>query len=553
MKNIIRIMILAGLLIGVTSCELDQLENPNEVSVSQSNPDFILNNIQLNFAFFFVNMSQYGMDNTRMTAMFGNTYPNAYQGVSFDAPWTTAYANILADANLIASLAAKNDKLDYHAGMANFFKAYTLMMLVDYFGDIPFTEAFDNSNFNPVTDDDAAVYAKALETLDAALANFGAVDVATDLPGNDLYYTLDQKDFAPAVKNWITAAKTLKLRALLQTRLVNAAASTAGINALIAGGDLIDTNAEAFAFRASSSSITSPDTRHPWFSANYVTGASQYMSNSYINALFVGKGGTRDPRIRHYFYRQTLAIPTDVNVLDCINQSKPAHYGAGDIFCFVGQGYWGRDHLDDDGTPPDNLVRTIYGHYPVGGQWDNSEGVRGTVDSGAKGAGIIPMLLPSYTLFMEAEAALVLGTTGDPKLLLKAAVTNSIDFVRNFNTTTIPFLINGVANPRVPTALTVTNYINAVMNNYDISTDKLDIIISEYWIALWGNGVDMYNTYRRTGKPSNLQPTLTVTPGEFYRSFTYPSVYITRNSKAKPKASPAVQVFWDTNPAGFIK
>jgi hypothetical protein len=39
-------------------------------------------------------------------------------------------------------------------------------------------------------------------------------------------------------------------------------------------------------------------------------------------------------------------------------------------------------------------------------------------------------------------------------------------------------------------------------------TNKLELIIKEYFLAAWGNGIEPYNAYRRTGYPSNFQPTL---------------------------------------------
>ena len=30
--------------------------------------------------------------------------------------------------------------------------------------------------------------------------------------------------------------------------------------------------------------------------------------------------------------------------------------------------------------------------------------------------------------------------------------------------------------------------------------DRLNVIMKEYFIALWGNGIESYNNYRRTGK-----------------------------------------------------
>jgi hypothetical protein len=95
-----------------------------------------------------------------------------------------------------------------------------------------------------------------------------------------------------------------------------------------------------------------------------------------------------------------------------------------------------------------------------------------------------------------------------------------------------------------------------VIDAYDAagSTDqKLDILIKEYYIALWGNGVDAYNTYRRTGKPGNMQLTKEPNPGEFVRSHLYPSVHVNLNQNAVQKSTVGTKVFWDTNPAGFVK
>jgi hypothetical protein len=81
--------------------------------------------------------------------------------------------------------------------------------------------------------------------------------------------------------------------------------------------------------------------------------------------------------------------------------------------------------------------------------------------------------------------------------------------------------------------------------------------MSEYYLALWGNGLESYNNFRRTGKPANAQIAVAVpNPGFFMRSFFYPSVFVNRNSNAPAQKDPgnAVQkVFWDNNPDNFIK
>ena len=77
------------------------------------------------------------------------------------------------------------------------------------------------------------------------------------------------------------------------------------------------------------------------------------------NWLMGTMDASHDPRIRYYFYRQVPAvpgqeIPADEEDLKCSLQSAPAHYTAGGFtFCSLPNGYWGRDHGDSDGLPPD--------------------------------------------------------------------------------------------------------------------------------------------------------------------------------------------------------
>jgi hypothetical protein len=71
----------------------------------------------------------------------------------------------------------------------------------------------------------------------------------------------------------------------------------------------------------------------------------------------------------------------------------------------------------------------------------------------------------------------------------------------------------------------------------------------QYFVAMFGNGTDAYNFYRRTGYPTTLQPNIEPTPGGFIRSFFYPANYTNTNSNATQKSGVDIQVFWDTNPA----
>ena len=111
-----------------------------------------------------------------------------------------------------------------------------------------------------------------------------------------------------------------------------------------------------------------------------------------------------------------------------------------------------------------------------------------------------------------------------------------------------------------PSQATIDTYVSTVLDLYDgaeTEDDKMDVIMKEYYIAAWGNGVEPYNNLRRTGKPANIQWTAySNEPGFFIRSFYYPAVFVERNLNApdqKQLGQSAYKVFWDNNPDDFIK
>jgi hypothetical protein len=179
---------------------------------------------------------------------------------------------------------------------------------------------------------------------------------------------------------------------------------------------------------------------------------------------------------------------------------------------------------------------------------------------GGLGAGISPIWLSSFTNFLEAEAALSLGLTdnGTARAQLQAGVTASINKVTAF-----PASIGVTPSATyAANAAQITAYINLVLAQYDAAAttaDQLNVVETEYYIALWGNGIEAYNNLRRTGMPTNLQLAVTTpNPGVFEYSFYYPSVYINLNlnheaQKTVGGAGPDSHVFWDNNPDTFVK
>lgn len=545
MKRILYSLFTALSLLVVSACDLDLQDDPNAVTRDTANPDLVLNRIQLDFPSHFDGTSFYGMRLTRMMSQPNNLYEQAYIPVTFNGIWTNSYANLLNDIKFLEDIATERN-FQRHLGIARTLKAYILMNLVDWFGDIPYSEALNPNNFNPKLDNGSAVYAEALAILDQAAANF----TATPSAGNpqDLYYNRDYT-------KWRKLINTLKLRAHLNLKLTNAAGSATAINSLIADGNLIG-NGDDFVFRFGTN-FTDPASQHPYYNQYNNGGGGEYHSTWYMFHLTQAKGFD-DPRARYYLYRQRIANPTDPDQLRCISEIAPGHYLAGGWpFCLPGnRGYWGRDHLNAEGIPPDGPLRTQWGVYPIGGRFDNDANVSVTRGAGANGAGIWPIMMASYVDFMRAEAALTItGVNGNPRELLESGIRKSMNFVRSFsvassgtNATAIQAWQNDAAY-----STSINNYVNFVVNEWNAAPNndrRMNLIGREYWLALFGNGNEAYNLYRRTGKPDNMQPGLLESFGVFPRSLPYPNNHAVTNNNSQPKAGLNVRVFWDNNPIG---
>lgn len=536
----ILILFLATLLyISCESIDMDKKVDPNVLSPNNADVDFYLNGIQLSFA---RNMQSYGrtaMEVTRITNMFGRTYVNAYSPENLDSRWETSYQSILKNIQLM-NVKAEEKGLKYHIGMGQVIEAYTIVNLVDFFGDIPYREAL-GSNLNPALDPGAQVYADAIVLLDKAIVNFSGASPVTST-FNDYYY---KKDWG----KWIKLANSIKMKIYMQSRLVDATA-LGKFNTIVDSGKFISTSADDFEY-AWNTNVNNPDSRSPLFVDNYLTtGTNEYQSNWFMDLMQSDKS-IPDPRMQFYFYRQVgSSIGIDPTTLKCYIEPAPQHYiDGGFAYCIVANGYWGRDHGDNFGIPPDADKKTAYGVYPAGGRFDDKTYKKVTNLVGAKGAGITPIFLASTVDFLRAEAALN-GGTGDAKALILAGVDKSFTKVKSFGARDL-----GADLTKAPLPAKYTTYITELGTKYDAAGTKplqMEILAKEFFISLFGNGIDAFNFYRRTGYPLKIQPNLEPVPGGFIRSFYYPGSEASTNSSITQKANVTTRVFWDNNPTiGF--
>lgn len=553
MKNIFK-FIMAFLIAGSSlfySCEtveLEVIENPNTLNPFQSDPDLLLNSIQLAYL---ANMSAFNGNAstlTRIEQFFGRDYFN--QLLSNDPlnfTWTRTYSTATNDTrgmipNIQAieqqNAAAGDGSLNYQEGVGKALLAHNMMLLVDFTGPVPFSQTNNPAEFPaPELDSGPDVYNAALSLLNEASA------LLNDTSGTDLFYNTGGA--VGGSEQWIRFINTVRLKAAITT------GDLGTFDAIIAGGNFISSTDDDFQYNYITNDVQ-PDGRHPEYIQDYTpSGANNYQSNWLMDTML----DSDDPRLRYYFYRQTDCTPgascnpdpmgEAVTQLTCSIQTAPVHYSPtfDDQFCALENGYWGRPHGDDQGTPPDSFFRTANGVYPAGGLFDDDRFGNVGLGLGGGGAGIEPFILASYVDFWRAERALAGGDASSASNFLESAVTKSINKVLSF----------GSLDPTADPAFFVTDasgFIADVVDAFDNADgdDQFNILAEQNWIAQFGGGAETYNFYRRTGFPTTLTPNIEPNPGRFPRSFPYASGEVTANPNLSQKPDLNLQVFWDTNP-----
>ena len=538
------------------SCETNDLElteNPNSLTPEQADPNLLLNSVQLAYLANMATFNGNGSALTRITPFLSRDYFAGLTGNTLNAVWSRTYSTANADtrgmipntAAITALNAAAGDgSLNYQEGVAKTLLAHNMMLLVDYIGDVPFSETNNPAEFPaPNVDAGADVYAAALSLLNEAET------LLTGQSGQDLFYNLDVAESTP----WITLINTIRMKAALTT------GDLATFNALETAGDFISGEDDDFQFRYGVSDVN-PDERHPAYANDYTpSGANAYQSNWLMDKML----DDADPRIRYYFYRQNDCTPgascnpnpmgQAVTELQCSILTAPVHYqtaGFDDIFCYIENGYWGRNFGDDSGTPPDGLQRTAVGVYPAAGLFDDDSFGGVGLGLGGGGAGVQPFILSSTVDFWRAEVAFTQGDVAGAADLIESAITKSTSKVFGFAE------LDGSRDASFEAAASDgTDYATVKRDEFlagATADDQWNTLAEEYWVSLFGGAAEAYNFYRRTGYPETLTPNLEPNPGSFPRSFPYAAGEVTANPNISQKADQTVQVFWDNNPPSAV-
>lgn len=563
LKYIQRTALALGLMIVVGSCTMFDL-NINTDPNNPSKADFalLLTSSQLSTLGFFNNFNNdaHGFMGVMSSSDSYNLSNNSYNG-----GWNDFYSNGAKDLEEIIKAAEANTSAQYYLGIAQVMKAYHFGLFVDLFGDAPYSEAFagnyEAANINPKFDAGKDIYEDLIKLCDAAIANFAKTGQAT--VSGDLYY-------GGNIASWTRLANTVKLRLLINTRLVRN--NAAAINAILTSGNYIQTAAQDFQFRYNR--LANPEGRHPWFQGGYVSNPSSftYFLHQYMYEMLLDD----DPRFPFYFKRQTTSIlnPNDqgqANTIPCsqasgctyayfvLNQDiiKALYTDKGKPFTnndrlFLA-GIFGRDRGDISGVPQDVNFRTSPGAYPAAGAYDaltyNAAGTltaatTGNTAASRAGDGITPLITSWMTKYYQIEAILSGISTGNARQLFEAAMREQIAKVVSVGSAADAAAI-------APTTAAIDKYVNLYLKRYDEAPNdaqKLNVALKQAWFSNFGNGHEMYTAFRRTGYPNDIQK-----PIARFRQFPLrlpqpqQETDLNKSAPKNPVAfdTPEAAVFWD--------
>lgn len=414
-------------------------------------------------------------------------------------PWTKLYSStadpgtttptfgVLQNLDDIIKNASADGNLRY-VGIAKIMKAYVYSVLVDVFGDVPFSEAnkLKEGIFYPKFDDDAAVYDSLFKIINSGIADLNNTSAANTLvPG------VDDIMYGGNTGRWIKAANTIKLKLYTQIRKVKNV--SAEVTALLTENNLIGQTNESFLVPYGPNGAT--DDRNRGYFTYYATQRSNHVSPWFYEIL---KGynpniftGNPDPRIKYYIYNQ-------LNATQVSRDGNQTEYRDGPFVSI----YFGSVGPDRDRTQQNSI--SLLGIYPVGGKYDDGSAQIADANSGT---GAAPYRLITYAdrLYLEAELINAGVIAGDARAKLVQAMAESfkqVDYVITQYvkpTQSVPLLVGSGA---------VTTYTNGVLASYDAgsATRKLEIIMTQKWLSSVGSAIDQYTDYRRTGYPILFDP-----------------------------------------------
>lgn len=509
MKRLIYIFF-AVLLIMNSGCKREHLDinqNPNAATTGSVTPQLILPRIQLAAA------SEMAVNYDWTARWMGywarsGTYGPSQEEESYNISTTfeqgrwNAWYDLLFDAHTMEQKAAAlGADYDFYRGIAKVYKSVGFMYLVDMYGNVPYTKAFDlANNLTPTYDNGQEIYADLLKQLDEAVTFFKG-------PADEQILKLSSSDvmFGGNATMWLKLANTQRLKLLLRQSQVPGFNPAPEIAKITAEGFLMSGESAEVqpGFQTASTNPSTITQQNPYFE-NYKTLYTNIIADNYnrANNYILGLFRTNnDPRYTRVF----SPVPTA-----CANCNPPVTAGS----------YFGFDYGQINTDP--NQPKAA-----------NSSDVAGPgLVSSAQDP--IWFFTSVESMFLQAEAIARGWLPGDAKMAYENAVRES-------------FLWLGLSNAQA------TTYINSAeaIVDWNAATNKINLIVTQKYLSLIGiNNFEAWVDYRRLGVPNvpkSLAPSASgnVIPLRLrypQTEYNYNAANVATQGNPDPKTT---GVFWD--------
>ncbi len=539
MKVFSKLLLAAGLVTAASSCKsfLDINDNPNQPTTVT--PDAILAQALTATAANYNGGASLGAGISQLDFNSYGSFVAGYWGksgtVSGYAPertytyssnyqqnlWTVTYRN-LNDYNIIQQQGTATG-YPRHAAIARIMKVYNFLLLVDEYGDIPYTNALQGSTaVAPSYDKAADIYKDFIVQLKGAVADINAVAPRSRTVGPE------DVVFGGDMVSWKRFANSLRLRILLR----ESQTTDAALNTFVAAEmKALQTATDGF--------ITTDVVVQPGFASN--AGQSNPFYNNYGFSP-----GLSNPNSAYSF-----VMPTNYIISQYLDNSDPR----------IGQLY--EEGKDAAGDPA--YVGTDLGEQqpPLFDPTSPPVGSRFLVGGTFLRAATAPtvLMLLAEDLFNQAEVKTRgLFTGGDAAA--QADFNNGIkaSFMTTYRDATTPPASVGMGTAATPGVSDYTDYLAANTTNPLVSYQNATrtgalgkqaiIIYQKYLAENTVTSIEAWNDYRRTGQPKFKVSLQSSSPraDKLPTRLLYPQTEFSTNATNVPKGiTQYTLIFWDPN------
>ncbi len=288
-KNFRAFLIFAAALI-FASCSKEKFTSANENPNAPKSvvPSVILPSVEISLAYtqggdlarFSTLFVQQNVGFSRQSQAF---YSYVLTSTDFDNCWGNMYTSVLGNNK---DLLTRSDAGGYnvYSGISRIIMAYSLQLLVDEWGKVPYSQALKgNDNTAPVFDDDKALYDTIVNLVDKAIVQLNDPNTGALTPGSDdIIYGGD-------ATKWIKFGHAIKARIYIHQSKGDAAMAAKALDE--ASQSFTDNSDDAmFTFGSAETAA------NPVYQFNEQRADIDYASGAMVNYLT----GLNDPRLTIY-------------------------------------------------------------------------------------------------------------------------------------------------------------------------------------------------------------------------------------------------------------